>query len=288
MGSAGLWWGALGILAFSFTVPLTRVAVGAGLPAMFVGAGRAVVAAVLAAILLMIIRPARPKGRQWLSLCVVSLGVVLGFPLLTSFALESVPASHAATVIAVVPAVTAVFACLRTGERPRARFWIFAALGAAAGVAFAAVQSGGLGGLHPADLLLFGAVIAVAIGYAEGGVLSTALGSWQTISWALILSLPVTATLSGLSAAEQGLQSGPAGWLCFAYLAVVSMFLGFFAWYRGLAVGPIVRVSQVQLVQPLLSILWAAWFLGEALTWATILGGLAVVLCAALAVRSRR
>nr|WP_233555941.1 DMT family transporter [Galactobacter caseinivorans] len=287
-GAAGLWWGALGILAFSFTVPLTRVAVGAGLPALFVGAGRAVVAAVLAAILLAILRPARPRGRQWLSLAVVAFGVVLGFPLLTSYALASVPASHAATVIAVVPAVTAVFACLRTGERPKARFWIFAALGSLAGVLFAAIQGGGLGGLHAADLLLFGAVIAVAIGYAEGGVLSKTLGSWQTISWALIISLPATTALTGFSAVGQDVQASFIGWLCFAYLAVVSMFLGFFAWYRGLAIGPMVRVSQVQLMQPLLSIVWAAWFLAEALTWATVLGGLVVVLFAWLAVRSRR
>lgn len=245
-------------------------------------------AALLAAVLLAILRPARPRGRQWLSLLVVALGVVLGFPLLTSFALESVPASHAATVIAVVPAATAVFACLRTGERPHARFWIFAALGSLAGVAFAAIQGGGIGGLHAADLLLFGAVIAVAIGYAEGGVLSKSLGSWQTISWALIISLPATAALTAFSAVGQDLQASPIAWLCCGYLAVVSMFLGFFAWYRGLAMGPMVRVSQVQLIQPLLSIVWAAWFLAEGLTWATVLGGLTVVLFAGLAVRSRR
>ncbi|WP_295033109.1 DMT family transporter, partial [uncultured Microbacterium sp.] len=196
-------------------------------------------------------------------------------------------ASHGAVVIGLLPAATAVAAVLRTGERPARSFWLFAALGAAVAVAFAALQNGGLGTLHASDLLLFGAVIAAAIGYAEGGLLARELGAWQTVSWALVLSAPVMIALSAVSLGGRWPQAAPAQWLAFAYLAVVSMFLGFFAWYRGLAIGPMTQVSQIQLVQPVLSILWAGILLREQLGWATILGGSAVILCAALAVRTR-
>src|SRR5690606_29511508 len=138
-----------------------------------------------------------------------------------------------------------------------------------------------------ADLLLFGAVISAAIGYAEGGLLARELGSWQTVSWALIVAAPVMITFAGGSMLEHWPSATPTEWAAFAYLAVVSMFLGFFAWYRGLAIGPMATVSQVQLIQPVLSILWAAWLLGEELTWVTVIGGAAVILCAALAVRVR-
>ena len=273
-------------MAFSFTVPFTRVAVG-GLPPLFIGSGRAVVAAVLAGLALALTRQKPPTRTQWLRLAVVAGGVVAGFPLLTSFALTTAPASHGAVVIGLLPAATAVAAVLRTGERPARSFWLFAGLGAVVAVAFAALQNGGLGGLHPSDLLLFGAVFAAAIGYAEGGLLARELGAWQTVSWALVLSAPVMIALASVALAGEPLQATPVQWLAFAYLAVVSMFLGFFAWYRGLAIGPMAQVSQIQLVQPVLSILWAGLLLHEQLGWATILGGLAVILCAGLAVRTR-
>jgi drug/metabolite transporter (DMT)-like permease len=283
---SGLLWGFLGVLAFSFTVPLTRVAV-AGLDPLFIGAGRAVVAAVLAALALVITRQPLPRGRQWLRLAVIAAGVVAGFPLLTSFALVSVPASHGAVVIALLPATTAIVAVIRGKEHPPPAFWVLAAIGAVAAVVFASIQGGGFGGLHLADLLLFGAVVAAAIGYAEGGMLSRELGSWQTVSWALVLASPVMAALTAASAASRPPSATPVEWVAFAYLAAVSMFLGFFAWYRGLAIGPIAQVSQVQLVQPVLSIVWAALLLGEPLTLPTVLGGAAVILCAGVAVRVR-
>jgi drug/metabolite transporter (DMT)-like permease len=141
--------------------------------------------------------------------------------------------------------------------------------------------------LHWSDLLLFGAVVAAAIGYAEGGLLARELGSWQTVSWALVLSAPLMIALNIVTVAQQPPTATPVQWAAFAYLAVVSMFLGFFAWYRGLAIGPIAQVSQVQLAQPVMTICWAALLLNERLTWATVLGGLAVVVCAAVAVRAR-
>jgi drug/metabolite transporter (DMT)-like permease len=275
-------------VAFSFTVPFTRVVVaGGGMSPLFVSCGRAVVAAVLAATALAITRQRLPRGTQWARLAIVAAGVVVGFPVLTSFALTTASASHSVVVIAVLPAVTAVLAVLRGQERPRRSFWVMAALGAIAAVTFAAVQGGGLGELHGSDLLLLAAVLACGVGYAEGGLLARELGAWQTISWALVLAGLPMALVTGVSVMQAPPTGTPLDWALFGYLGVVSMFLGFFAWYRGLAIGPMAQVSQVQLVQPVLSISWAALLLHEQLTWPTVLGGAAVIACAGIAVRSR-
>lgn len=283
---AGIGWGLVGVVAFSFTVPFTRVAV-AGLSPLFIGSGRAVIAAVLAGLALGLTRQRLPHGIQWARLAIVAAGVVVGFPFLTSFALQTAPASHAAVVIALLPAATAVMAVIRGHERPPVSFWILAAVGAVVAVVFASLQGGGLGQLHWSDALLFGAVIAAAIGYAEGGLLARELGSWQTVSWALVLAAPAMITVALVSIALQPPDATPIEWAAFAYLGVVSMFLGFFAWYRGLAIGPMAQVSQVQLIQPVLSIAWAALLLREQLTWPTVVGGVAVIACAAVAVRVR-
>jgi drug/metabolite transporter (DMT)-like permease len=281
----GLAWGALGVLAFSFTVPFTRVAVQRLDPA-FVGAGRAVVAGVLAAVLLGVVRPRLPRRTEVLRLAVVAGGVVVGFPLCTSAALTEVPAGHAAVVIGLLPAATAAAAVLRTHERVPVRFWVWALAGAAAVVVFIASASGGLGTVGAADGWLLAAVLLAAVGYAEGGLLSRTLGSWQTICWALVLALPLMTVLA-LRAPGEPSAAGPGAWAAFGYLALVSMFLGFFAWYRGLAIGPMASVSQVQLVQPVLSLVWAALILGEPLGFAVALPAGAVVLCATAAVRTR-
>ncbi|WP_433281644.1 DMT family transporter [Pseudonocardia xinjiangensis] len=286
LARTGLWWGLLGVAAFSFTVPFTRVAVG-GLSPLFVGSARAVVAALLAATALALTRQPLPTGAQWVRLAVVAGGIVVGFPLLTSYALTTASAGHSAVVIALLPAATAAMAVVRGKERPPRSFWIMAAVGALAAVVFASLQGGGFGQLHHSDLLLFCAVAAAAIGYAEGGLLSRELGSWQTVSWALVLSSPLMITLTVVSTLHQPPSATPIEWAAFAYLAAVSMFLGFFAWYRGLAIGPMAQVSQVQLVQPVLGISWAAVLLREELTWPTVLGGVAVIVCAAIAVRIR-
>lgn len=285
-GASGLWWGLVGIVAFSFTVPFTRVAA-EGLSPLFIGSGRAVVAGILAVLALVVMRQRFPQRVQWARLAVVAGGVVVGFPILTSYALTTAPASHGAVVIGLLPAATAVMAVIRGRERPPLAFWVMAGVGAVAAVGFGLLQSGGFGALHRADLLLLGAVIAAAIGYAEGGLLARELGAWQTVSWALVLSLPVMLTLTGVSLDQQPPVATPVQWAAFAYLGVVSMFLGFFAWYRGLAIGPMTRVSQVQLAQPIFSLLWAALLLGETLTWATVAGCLVIILCAGVSVRAR-
>lgn len=157
-------------------------------------------------------------------------------------------------------------AVLRSNERPARSFWFLAGLGAVAAIFFAVAQGGGIGHLHWSDLLLFGAVVAAAIGYAEGGLLARELGAWQTVSWALLLAAPLMTLLTAVSVLKQPLSGTPGQWSAFAYLAAVSMFLGFFAWYRGLAIGPMAQVSQVQLAQPVMSIVWAVLILHEKLT----------------------
>lgn len=285
---SGIRWGLLGVAAFSLTVPLTRITVQDGaMSAMFAGIGRAVVAALLAALALAVTRQRLPRGTQWLRLAVVAGGVVIGFPLLTAHALTVTSAAHSAVVIALLPAATAVAAVVRGRERPPRSFWITAGGAATAAVGFAALQPGNFGGLHPADLLLLGAVVAAAIGYAEGGLLARELGSWQTISWALVLSAPITTVATGYAIADHPPTGTAIEWAAFAYLAVVSMFLGFFAWYRGLAIGPMTRVSQIQLTQPVMTICWAAVLVGERPGASVLAGGAVVILCAATAVRNR-
>ena len=282
----GLAWGALGVLAFSVSLPATRMAVAGGLPSGFVGIGRAVVAGLLAVVTLAAMRQPLPARRLLPRLAVVSLGVVLGFPLLTALALARVPASHGVVVTGLLPAATAVMAVLRAGERPPFRFWLAAGAGLVCVLAFAAAQGGG--GIELADGLLLAAVVLCALGYAEGGALARELGGVQVICLALVLSLPVTAawTLWQLDLAALA-QATAAAWVGFCYVSLVSMFAGFFAWYRGLALGGVARVGQVQLAQPVLSLGWAALLLGEAVTPAMIVAGVGVLACVVATQRAR-
>jgi drug/metabolite transporter (DMT)-like permease len=289
-GTAGLAWGALGVLAFSWSVPLTRVAVTGGLSPSFIAYGRAVVPALISIVLLRVAKQRRPSGSEWVSLAVVAVCCGFGFALLTSLAAKTVPASHSAVVIGLIPLTTAAVAVLRTRERPRPVFWAASVGGAAAVVIFTALDHGGLGDLSVGDAYLFAAVIVAALGYAEGAIAARTLGGWQTICWALIVALPVTLPLALASlptVLHNTAHLGTAAIASFAYLSLVSMFLGFFPWYRGLAIGPVSRVSQTQLMQPMLSILWAALVLGEHPGPAAYAGVIVVLAAATIAIRAR-
>lgn len=273
----GMLLGLVGVAMFSLTLPFTRMAV-AGMDPLFLALGRALGAALLAAGWLAWCRAPLPPRSALLPLLLVMLGVVIGFPLLSSMALRHVPAAHGAVLAGLLPLMTTLYAALRGDERPSPAFWLMAVLGAALVLAFAMLQGGGA--LHAADLLMLGALAAGAIGYAEGGKLARSLGGPETICWALLLSLPLVAPMLAWRHAlltDALLHAGPAAWTGLAYVTVFSMFIGFFFWYRGLALGGIARVGQVQLLQPFLSLLGAALLLGEALTLANCLFALAVI-----------
>jgi drug/metabolite transporter (DMT)-like permease len=276
--------GVLGVLGFSGSLPATRVAV-EQLDPTFVGVGRAVVAGVLAAGLLAVTRQRRPTRVQLRPLALVSLGVVFGFPLFTALALHSLSSAHGAVVVGLLPAATAVAAVLFAGERPSGAFWAASAAGLVAVLAFAGAQGAGLP--SAADGLVLVAVAFGALGYAEGGALSRELGGWQTICWALVLSLPLTIPVTVVAAAAGDVSGGPAAWSGFAYVSLVSMFLGFFAWYAGLARGGIARIGQVQLAQPILTLVWAALLLGEHVTLGMVAAALVVLACVVATQRTR-
>ncbi len=282
----GLLWGALGVLAFSVSLPATRVALLGGMSPAFVSFGRAGVAGVLSLVVLVAWRQRWPGWRVVGRLLSTSAGIVFGFPLFIGFALKRVPAAHGIVVTGLLPAMTAVFAVVRGGERPSVLFWLAALAGLGCVMAFAWVAGGGV--VAPADLLLLGAVVTGAWGYAEGAVLSRTLGAVRVICLVLVASVPLTVPLMAWAATSVDWGAvTPAAWLGFSYLSLVSMFAGFFAWYHGLALGGVARVGQVQLLQPLLSLLWAGLLLGERITAAMFAVAVAVILCVAVAQRSR-
>jgi drug/metabolite transporter (DMT)-like permease len=280
----GALWGILGVVGFSFTLPATRLAV-LELDGTVVGLGRAVIAAGIAALVLIAARQPLPPRALWGRLAVVAAGVVVGFPLFSAWALQYVPAAHGAVIVGLTPAATAVMAVLRAGERPSAGFWIASLLGLVAVLIFAAVQ--GAGAPVPADGLILIAVLLGALGYAEGGQLARTLGGWQVISWALVLSAPVLAPIVAMSAARHGLAASPIAWACVAYVSLISMYFAFFAWYRGLAAGGVARVGQMQLMQPVLTLVWSALLLGERIGWSMIAASAAVLGCVVLTQRAR-
>lgn len=275
------------MLAFSFSLPATRLAV-QQLDPWFVAFGRAVGAGLLAWAYLRLTGAPRPSRGQWRRLSVVALGVVVGFPLFTSLALLTQTSAHGAVVIAALPAMTAVFAVLRAGERPPPLFWVASAGGLLAVLAFLAASGAVRGTITVPDVFLLAAIVLCGLGYAEGGALARELGGARTICWALLLSLPVTVPVTVVAAVADRPSADALGWSAFGYLTVVSMFLGFFAWYAGLARGGIAQVGQVQLAQPVLTLGWSALLLGETVTPASIVAAVVVLACVVLIQRTRR
>lgn len=284
----GLMLGLLGVLIFALTLPMTRLAVGTvdapQMSGVFVALGRAVVAAMLSALFLAATRAPLPQREDLLPLAITASGVVFGFPLFTSVAMRYVEAVHASVIVGVLPLATAAVAALLHRQRPSAAFWVCAVLGSALVVGFAVLRSGSAGlALHPADALLLAAMLCAAVGYAYGARLSQRMRAEHVICWALVISLPLTLPLAFITRPQVALQAS--AWWGFAYTAVFSMWIGFFAWYRGLALGGTVRVSQVQLVQPFLGILVAVPLLGERLDAVTL--GFAVAVIATVFIGKR-
>lgn len=276
--AAGWLNGFIGVVIFSGSLPATRVAVLQFDP-VFLTMARAAIAGVLALGLLLAFRQQRPAGRDLLSLLVVALGVVVGFPLLTAMALRHVTSAHSMVFIGLLPLATATFGVVLGGERPRPAFWAFSALGSALVAGFALVQD--LAASGAGDGLMLAAIVLCGLGYAEGARLSRTLGGWQVISWALVLSLPVMAGLAfiHMPATFSGIE--PPAWIGLAYVSVFSMLVGFVFWYRGLAQGGIAAVGQLQLLQPFLGLAIAAVLLGEPVTTAMLAATAGVILCVA-------
>jgi drug/metabolite transporter (DMT)-like permease len=276
----GLWLGALGVAIFALTLPMTRLAVGTPeapqMSGIFVATGRAVVAALLSAAFLLATRAPWPRRADWLPLGLVALGVVFGFPLCTSIAMRHVEAVHASVIVGVLPLATAAVGAWLHRQRPSNGFWICAALGTALVVVFALLRSGSAGlRLAPADALLLLAMACAAVGYGIGAQLSQRMRPDYVICWALVLSFPLNLPLALTEWPQVAIKTE--AWMALTYVAVFSMWLGFFAWYRGLALGGTVRVSQMQLIQPFLSMLFAVPLLGESLDTVTVGFGLAVI-----------
>ncbi|MCO6177541.1 DMT family transporter [Ciceribacter sp. RN22] len=257
---SGLMNGMAGVAIFSGSLPATRLAV-TGFDPVFLTVARAAIAGGLALALLLALRQKRPASGDLLPLAVVALGVVVGFPLLTAYALETVTSAHSVVFIGLLPLATAIFGVLRGGERPRPLFWLFSGLGSLLIAGFAAGQ--GLGATSTGDLLMLAAILVCGLGYAEGAALSRRLGGWQVISWALVLSLPVMAAVLMLRLPESFSGVSPAAWGGLAYVSLFSMLIGFVFWYRGLAQGGIAAVGQLQLLQPFLGLTLAGLLLGE-------------------------
>jgi drug/metabolite transporter (DMT)-like permease len=272
--ASGLVLGIIGVGAFSFSLPATKLAV-EQLDPWFVAFARAAVATALAVAYLAAVRAPLPRRDQLPALAFVAGGVVVGFPLLSGLALTVSDSAHAAVMIALLPAATALAAVLMAGERPGRVFWCAALAGLAVVVSFTLVESGG--GFTVADLFLLAATAVCAVGYAQGGVLSRELGGARTISWALVLSAPLTLPVALILTATTAPAADATGWAGFAYVSAVSMFLGFFAWYAGLARGGVARIGQVQLTMPLLTLGWSALVLGEHVGPGTLLAALAVL-----------
>jgi drug/metabolite transporter (DMT)-like permease len=280
--TAGWGSGLLGVMIFSGSLPATRVAV-ADFSPIFLTSLRAVIAAILGATFLFTLQQARPARGDVVPLAIVALGVVVGFPLLTALALQHITAAHSIVFIGLLPLATAIFGVLRGGERPKPAFWLFSILGAATVAGFAISRSDG--GSVVGDLLMIAAIVLCGLGYAEGATLSRRFGGWQVISWALLLSLPMTAIIALFTQpVSWGSVSVPA-WISLAYVSIFSMLIGFLFWYRGLAIGGIAGVGQLQLLQPFFGLSLAALLLHEPVAWTMIASTAVVVLCVAGAKR---
>lgn len=274
---------ALGVASFSLTFPATAWGLEGFGPWSLV-AVRSVLAALVAGGCLLVLRARLPRRRHLPGLAVVALGVVLGFPMLTTLALQTSTTAHAAVVVGLLPLTTAVFSAVRTGSRPSRGFWLAAVAGAAAVLAFTIGQSGGA--LTAADAYLFAALLVCAAGYTEGGRLARVMPGWQVIGWALTLCLPLSVPAAAVALAYEPVHLTAHGIAGVLWVALGSQFLGLVVWYRGMAVIGIPRASQLQLAQPLLTLVWSALLLGERVTAAAPLTAVAVLVCIAVTQRS--
>ena len=268
--------GFIGVVIFAGSLPATRLAI-MGFDPVFLTAARAILAALLGGAVLLLLKQRMPTKADFPALAIVTLGVVIGFPLLSALALQYVTSAHAIVFLGILPLFTAIFAVWCGSERPSALFWLFALLGSSFVAGYAALSSGHtslVGGL-----LMLGAVVACGLGYTEGGRLSRALGGWQVISWALVLSLPIILPIAWLTWPQSLIEISITAWAGLIYVSLFSMFIGFVFWYRGLALGGIAAVGQLQLMQPFMGLTLAAILLHETVSIGMLISTLGAVAC---------
>lgn len=280
--SKGWLHGFIGVSIFAGSLPATRVAV-AELAPNFLTSARATIAALLGLLFLWLLKQPLPKREQITPLMVSALGVVVGFPLLTAMALQFVTSAHSIVFVGLLPLCTAMFAVLRGNERPKWAFWVFSVIGAATVAGYAAWGNEELNLIG--DALMLAAIILCGLGYAEGAKLTKTLGGWQAISWSLIVALPFMLPILVISWPQtfQGVSQN--AWLGLAYVSVFSMMIGFVFWYKGLALGGIAAVGQLQLIQPFIGLVLAAWLLNETVSPAMVWVTLVAIVCVACAKR---
>ncbi len=278
----GLLLGVLAVTIFGLTLPATRY-VTPFLDPVFIGLGRASLAAIIAACILLATKQKLPEGKQIITLVLIALGVVIGFPLLSAWAMQSLPASHGGVVLGILPLATAAASRLVSDERPSLGFWLLSITGSALVVTYSLLQGGGQVSLG--DIALLGSVISAAFGYALGGKLAKELGGWQVICWALVFSFPFI-IIPALASWPDKISYLPASvLLAFLYLSLFSQLFGFFIWYKAMAIGGVARVSQAQLLQPFITIVASAILVSEHIELQTIVFATVVVVLVAISKR---
>jgi drug/metabolite transporter (DMT)-like permease len=284
----GIAYAFLGVLIFSFTLPMVKLAL-PGFSPWTLTFGRATLAGLLAIVFLGFSKVHFPKREQLLPLLLTASGIVIGWPILTTLALQETTSAHAAVITAGLPLATAILAVFRLHEQVPRAFWIAALVGTLTLVVYALVRGGQEGGSATSNLYLVGAVISAAIGYAEGAILSREMPGWQVVSWCVVLTLPLTMPgfLISLWLGRDSHSVSTVSLLAFLFTAFGSMYFGFFAWYRGLSELGVAKGSQVQLIQPLLTLLWSAILLSEIVTGATMMAASVVILCISVVQRLR-
>lgn len=280
----GMLMGTVGVAMFAMTLPMTRLAV-ADLDPVWLAFARAEGAAALALIALLLTRTPPPERRHWPALAAIAAGVVLGFPLFSSLAMRESDASHGAVITGLMPLATALMGARLAGDRPSRRFWLAALAGSALVCGFA--LHAGAGRFGAGDLWMLAAVLTGSAGYAWGGRLARELGGWQTIAWSLILAAPLLALPTVWLTWQSDLSTASIGaWLGFAWVTVFSQFIGFYFWYGGMAIGGVARVSQVQLLQIFMTLVFASWIGGERVDPVTWIIAIAVVATVAIGRRA--
>ncbi|MBU3579016.1 DMT family transporter [Polynucleobacter sp. 73C-SIWE] len=259
----GMLIGFIGILIFSLTLPVTKIAVLSFDP-YFIAFGRATLAALVALAYLIYKKEPMPSRADFTKFVVIALGVIFGFPIFTTVAMTEGSSSHGAVILGMMPLASTVIGVIRFKERPSAGFWLVSLLGAALVVIYALLKSSG--SFTYVDVLLVLGGICACMGYVEGGELSRKMNPRSVISWALVISLPINLVVGYVTFDSQYFNASPIAWTSFIYLSLFSMYIGFFFWYEGLAIGGIARVSQVQLTQPFCTLIAASILLGDSLT----------------------